>query len=103
MARKAIKARMKADYQSLYAQGGYQAVGVIWDISGGMVWRMINEPKYWPTDKIICQRLKAKAREFGIVIRRRGRKRDLFSMNVNELQWRLNNRVEIETEEDKND
>lgn len=98
MARKAIKARMKAQYQSLYAQGGYQAVGVIWDLSGTMVWRMMNEPGYWPTNKLICRRIEAKAHEFGIVIRRRGRKRDLFSMSIDELQWRLNNRVEIEME-----
>lgn len=70
-------------------------MGLIWDLSGGMVWRMINEPGYWPKDKEIRRRIVMKARELGILIKRRGRKKDLFSMKPAELLWQLQNRVEV--------
>ena len=95
MARKQIRKRVKADYESFIEKGGYEAVGDIWGLSGGMIWRILNEPGYWPKDPAIRRQIEMKAREFGIPIKTRGRKKDLFSMKPVELLWRLQNRVEV--------
>jgi len=95
MARKQIRKRMKTDYESQEGKGGYEAVGDIWGLTGGMVWRIVKEPGYWPKDKEIRRRIAMKARELGLAIKQRGRKKDLFSMKPAELLWRLQNRVEV--------
>ena len=95
MARKQIRRKLKQDYESMADQGGYEAVGASWGLTGGMVWRMINEEGYWPTDPVIRQKIELKARELGIPVGKPGRKQDLFSMDPADLLWRLQNREEV--------
>ena len=95
MARKTIRERMKKDYEDLVQDGGYKAVSERWGLTTAMVWRIINEDGYWPKDEKIREQIIFRARQMGLIIRRRGRKRDLFSMDPEELRWSLENRVEL--------
>jgi len=88
MAHRAIRERMAEDYVRL---GGYEAVAAEWGVGSAMVWRVVNEG-YWPADAGIREKLFVEARRRGLGVRRRGRKRDLFAMPVEELRWRLVNR-----------
>lgn len=84
-----------AEYQAMDGKGGYEAVADSWGLTGGMIWRMINEPGYWPANPEIRRRIVVKAREKGIEIKKRGRKRDLYSLDPRVLRWMLDNRVEV--------
>lgn len=95
MARKTIRERMKNDYEDLIQDGGYKAVSERWGVTKALAWRIINEDGYWPKDEKIKEQLILRARQRGIPVKRRGRKRDLFSMDPEELRLRLENRVEL--------
>ena len=75
----AIRELMREDYQLLKHKGGYRAVGKLWNLSAGVIWKMINEPGYWPKDKEIKKIIEDKAGLRGIRIPKRGRKRDFLS------------------------
>ena len=77
--RDGIRELMRGDYQRLKGHGGYRAVGKLWGVSAGVVWKMINEPGYWPKDKEIKKIIEDKAGLRGIRIKKRGRKRDFLS------------------------
>jgi len=95
MARKAIMKQVVRDYADM---GGYAAVGDIWGISSGLAWKIINED-YWPKSKDIRDCLIQRARQRGMLIKRKGRKRDLLTFSPEELRWKLENRVECEPAE----
>ena len=95
MVHKSILKHMEKELQSLEGKGGYSALGRSWGLAPAMVWRMLNEPGYWPKDKTICSHILQKAKEKGIVVRRPGRKRDLFSLDPRVLLWMLENREEV--------
>jgi hypothetical protein len=88
--RREVRVAMRAEYKCLH---NYDKVGLSWSISGGMAWSIMREKNYWPKDEKIQNKIKQHAREIGIVVSRR--KRDLWSMSVEELLWRLLNREEI--------
>ena len=92
MARKHFRARVKAGYKIVEGKGGYEAVGRVLGLSGGMVWKFCEEPGYWPKDPVIRRRIEIKAREMGITV---GRNQDLFTMEPAELLSQLQNRVEV--------
>lgn len=92
--RKAIRQRIKQDYQVLKGHGGYDAVGLIWHISGGMAWKFDNEEYYWPKDKEIEKRILIVASNRGINLGNKGG-RDLWAMPTEELLWRLENREQV--------
>mgnify|MGYP006285736643 CR=1 FL=1 len=95
MGRKSIRKLLRQDYESLADKGGYDAVGRNWGLTGGMVWRLMNEDGYWPSDPEIKKKIEIVARRRGVYINRGGRKKDLFSMDPGELRWQLENRVEV--------
>lgn len=92
MARKQFRERVKAAYETVKGGGGYEAVGLVLGLSGGMVWKFCEEDSYWPKDPAIRRRIEIMAREMGIYL---GKKRDLFSMDPAELLSQLQNRVEV--------
>ena len=87
--RREARIAMRAEYKCLHS---YDKVGLSWGISGGMAWSIMREKNYWPKDKKIQNKIKKRALELEIVVSRR--KRDLWSMPVEELLWRLMNREE---------
>lgn len=95
MARKQIRKLLKREYESQRPEGGYEAVAASWGLSGGMVWRIVNEKNYWPADPEIRRRIEIQARNRGIVIGKRGRKKDLWAMDPVELKWRMQNREKV--------
>lgn len=88
--RKAIRRAMKADYKSYKGKGGYDAVGAVWGVSGGLVWKINKNKEYWPKDKKILLALEIRARIIGIPFPRK--REDLFSMKPAELKRRLDER-----------
>ena len=64
--RKAIRERMAEDYYNLHGKGGYDVVGAFWGLSGGMVYRIINDEDYWPKHKKILKVLREKAIQFNL-------------------------------------
>lgn len=92
MAREQFRARLRAAYKTVEGKGGYEAVGLVLGLSGGMVWKFCEEASYWPKDPDIRRRIKIKAREMGIIL---GKKQDLFSTDPAELLSQLQNRVEV--------
>lgn len=92
MARKQFRERVKAAYKTVEGKEGYEAVGRVLGLSGGMVWKFCKEKGYWPKDPAIRRRIETMAQEMGIYL---GKKRDLFSMEPAELLSQLQNRVEV--------
>lgn len=92
MAREQFRARLRAAYKTVEGKGGYEAVGLVLGLSGGMVWRLCEEDRYWPKDPDIRRQIEIKAREMGITV---GRQPDLFAMDPAELLSQLQNRVEV--------
>ncbi len=64
--REAIRARLAEDYYNLHGVGGYVAVGLFWGVSGATAWKLINDAKYWPSNKKILRTLKKKAEQFNL-------------------------------------
>ncbi len=95
MAHKQIRAKLRQEYESMADQGGYKAVAASWGLSSAMVWRILNEEGYWPSDPEIREQLLVQAQRRGVLVKRPGRKRDLFSMDPEELRWRIENRLEV--------
>lgn len=95
MGRKAIRKRIKTEYEVVIDNGGWEAVGRFWGLTGGMVWRIANEAGYWPSDPKIRKQIEKEARKRGLYINRGGRPRDLFSMDSEELLWQIENRIEV--------
>jgi len=89
-----IRAELRAEYEELVGRGGYRSLGVAWGVSTGVAWNLVNDDSYWPKDKKIRLALEVAARARGIPVRRRGRKRDLWSMDPAVLLWRLLNRAD---------
>jgi len=92
--RKEIRSAIKRDYHTMKGRGGYDAVGLIWGVSGGMAWQFVNEEYFWPTDENIEKIVLLVAQSIGIRIGNRGGK-DLWAMSPEELLWRLENREEL--------
>lgn len=92
--RKAIRVSIKRDYRSCKGRGGYNAVGRMWGVSGGMVHKIINNG-HWPKDKKIEMKILIEASRRGIPLGNRGG-RDLWAMSPEELLWRLQNREEYD-------
>ena len=57
---------MQKDYYNLHGVGGYVVVGGIWGVSAGVAWKIINDVKYWPTDRKIRKTLLKKAEQFNL-------------------------------------
>lgn len=64
--RKAIKEKMAEDYHRMGVSRSYFAVGEFWEVSGGMAYKLINEPDYFPKDNRILKILRRKAEEFNL-------------------------------------
>lgn len=65
--RKRIRERMAEDYHRLPKPKNYAVVGAFWGgLSGGLVYRIINDADYWPKDKKILKILKEKAEQFNL-------------------------------------
>jgi len=94
MARKGIRSAIAADYDHLCSKGGWVAVGERWGVSPAMAWRIVKED-YWPKDVKIQRHLVQRAKELGIMVKRRGRPEDLFSMDDEVLLWKIANREAI--------
>ena len=92
--RKAVRRRFKQDYKRCKGHGGYDALGLIWGVSGGTAWNFVNEEYYWPKDKKIEKMVLLVASSIGIRISNPGGK-DLWAMSIKELKWRLENREQI--------
>lgn len=90
--REAIRRLFAEDYDSLQGSGGYRAVAESWGVSTGVAWNMVNKENYWPSNDQIEVVVKTKAAERGIRLGRRGRRRDLFSLDSRILRWMLDNR-----------
>ena len=95
MAHKQIREKLREEYESQREAGGYNAVAASWGLTSGMVWRIVNEPDYWPSDPEIRERVIFQAQLRGVLVRRPGRKRDLFSLEPEELAWMVENRLEV--------
>ena len=95
MGRKEIRMRIQAEYESAVDNGGWEAVGRSWGLSGGMVWRIANESDYWPADPEIRKKIEKEARKRGLYLNHGGRRQDLFSLDPDTLRWQLENRVEV--------
>ena len=89
--RKAVRAQIKRDYHTLKGRGGYDAVGLIWGVSGGTAWNFVNTDYYWPSDPKIEETVLLIASRVGINLGNKGG-RDLWAMPPKELLWRLENR-----------
>ena len=90
--RRAVRLKFKSEYKDCKGHGGYDALGLIWGVSGGMAWQFVNEEYFWPTDKRIEKIVLLIASRLGIRISNRA---DLWSMPVKELTWRLENREQV--------
>ena len=90
-----IKEALEFSYAVFLHSGGYRAVARLWGVSEGTAWKLINDEGYWPDDPGIRQALFSAARFYGIQVRRRGRKSDLWSMDVDVLLWKIINREEV--------
>ena len=64
--RDAIRARLAEDYYRLHDKKSYAAVGSFWGVSGGVAHRIINDKKYFPTDRKIRKTLLKKAEQFNL-------------------------------------
>lgn len=89
--RKAIRKSMKQLYHILKGKGGYDAVGTVWGVSGGMAWKMIKDRNYFPKDPAILYQLEIRARVLGFKFPVR-REKDLFALPVPELRRRIEQR-----------
>ena len=93
--RDSVRARLRAEYDSKSHQGGFRSLGAIWGVSSGVAHSLYSKDNYWPSDHAIQLALEAAARSRGIAVRRRGRKSDLWSMDVDVLLWKIINREEV--------
>jgi hypothetical protein len=59
-----------------------------------MVWKFVNEDYFWPKSEKIDKRIMIEASRRGIPLGNRGG-RDLWAMSPEELLWRLQNREEV--------
>lgn len=80
-----VAARLRGDYERL---GTWRAVAAAWGISPALAWRVAMDG-YWPRDAALRRRLLTRA---GVWVSRR---RDLFSLSVDELRRRLEHREEV--------
>ena len=93
--RDSVRLALRAEYDSQAHQGGFRSLGLSWGVSSGVAHSLCTKDNYWPSDHGIQLALEAAARERGIPVRRRGRKADLWSMDVDVLLWKIINREEV--------
>lgn len=93
--RLSVRQSLRAEYHELHGSGGYRVLGDIWGISTGVAHSLCTKDNYWPSDHGIQLALEAAARSRGIAVRRRGRKSDLWSMDIDVLLWKIINREEV--------
>lgn len=77
-AQNSIRALVKADYTSLIGKGGYRALGALWGVSSGVAWNLKNTENYWPKDPEIQKMLLEKAKERGVLIKKKRKKRVFY-------------------------